>query len=168
MSISARSSAPQGLTPPESEGAFATLPDSVRTAWTTAYKRVRAGGDHLRGYAQTLGKHEKITALDALGFDWFAVDAAATFINNLPLPVQVFAGGSSLTAADDMENSLLPRGFVLDDMDGVPVWHRFADSAFISLRDDMIDGDLFLDGILTRERIATLPGFVVAAPHGRR
>jgi hypothetical protein len=28
----------------------------------------------------------------------------------------------------------------------------------------MIDGDLFLDGILTGERIATLPGFVVAAP----
>ena len=148
---------------PESESRFAGLPEAERMPWWDSLKRIVVGPPSIIQYAARVGLHEK-TSYDGTGPDWFAVDRAMAIWQAPPHGVTILGGDADMTEAEGFDFALPPRGFVNEDIDGVSVWHRFADNAFASaLKDEAIEGDLFDDGLMTSLRLAVLPGQLIGS-----
>lgn len=98
---------------------------------------------------------------EALGFDFFAVDRSLTF-GGEQLPVTMLLGDAPFPERERVHAALAARGFALELLGEVPVWHRFEDGEiFVSDRDL---GDPFGGHIGAAARIALLPGMLVGAP----
>jgi hypothetical protein len=151
-----------GVAAPASEAAFAAMAPAERQAWAAAYHRVVAGPEALRNFGQVI-EQDKATVRKSLGFDWFSVDRAFGFWAP-PLGVTVLAGEPALTGKADFDKALTRRGFARRAVKGVTVWHRLDDDVTaLGLKDDFAAGDVLLGRIPRSERIAVLPGAVVAA-----
>ncbi len=152
-----------GVATSQSEASFADLPEAERMAWYDSLKRITIGPPSIIQYAARVGFHEK-TSYDGTGPDWFAVDRAMAAWQAPPHGVTILGGDEDMTDPEGFDFALSPRGFVNEEIDGVSVWHRFADNAIASaLKDEAIEGDIFDDGLMTSLRLAVLPGRLIGS-----
>ena len=152
-----------GVPTPADEKSFAASPKADLETWMRGVFRIKVGPPSILRYAGRVGVHAK-TSYDAVGPDWFAVDRAMALWQAPPHGVTLVAGDEDLTDPEGFNFALPPRGFVRDEVDGIPFWHRFADDAIASeLNDEAIEGDIFDTGMMTGLRIAVLPGMLAAA-----
>lgn len=153
-----------GIATPESEEALVALPKAEQDAWMRSLFRLQTGPELLFNYLQRIG-HRKIRAREAVGFDLFQVDRALAALQFPPQSLMMLAGEDDLSDPENFEDALLPRGFARDEVDGVPVWHRYADNVIVKLKDEASEGDIFADHLPRGKRIAVKPGLLIATNH---
>ena len=148
------------------EQVFADWPVEQREAWRANLRRVSAGPHLLNAYGHQIGSLDA-AMVDTVGVDFFAIDRAMVFWEQPAYgSVQVLAGDPPIADLGAMRDwsDLFSRGFLLSDIDGVPVWHRYEDNEMaFSLIDrssyaDPLDGDMNAS-----VRLAVLPDRLVVA-----
>ncbi len=158
-----------GLPHPEAEtdlgdGAteiFDQWPTELYDAWITNLRRLTAGPRDLVMYGRMMGATDEVMAYTT-GLDFFAIDRAIEFWDGPE--VQVLAGSGPIADPHDLrhESDLGVRGFALTDLDGVPVWHRFADDTVtFMLTDEGARSDPFDADMMRAARLAFLPDMTV-------
>ncbi len=142
-----------GIAPPASEAGFAAMPDDARQAWAAAMRRVIVGPPDLLLYPSGIGRWQA-TSVEALGIDWFAIDAAMTFWQP-PSTVTVIAGAPGLADPAAVGAALTARGFAERQVDGFTAWHRLDDFQLaLGDKDPLAEGDFLAGRIPRASRVA--------------
>jgi hypothetical protein len=151
-----------GIAPPASEAAFAAMPEDAQKAWAAAMRRVNAGPPDVLSYPSGIGRRDA-TSLEALGIDWFAIDAAMTFWQP-PSTVTVLAGAPGFADPAAIGAALTARGFEERRLDGFTVWHKLDDNQLaLDQKDPLADGDFLAGRIPRASRVAVGDDVVVHA-----
>jgi hypothetical protein len=151
-----------GVEPPGSDAEFAALDDARRAAWIDAMRRIQSGPTEVLGYPMGIGQRA-VGSVEALGINWFEIDAAMTFWQP-PSTVTVIAGGAGFADPAKIGAALTARGFSERQLDGFAVWHRLDDNAMaLGQKDDLAEGDFLVGRLPRASRVAVKDGIVVHA-----
>ncbi|MCB1500423.1 MAG: hypothetical protein KDK07_11655 [Bauldia sp.] len=151
-----------GVATPDSEDAFADLPRDAQKQWLAAMGRVMVGPPDVLTYPAGIGRRP-VTSREALGIDWFGIDAAMTFWAP-PSLVTVIAGAPDFDNPAVVGAALAARGFEVREVGGFDVWHRFDDDQMmLGLDDRLAEGDFLLGNIPRAGRVAVRPEMMVHA-----
>jgi hypothetical protein len=148
-----------GVATPPSEAAFEALTEDERLDWAHAWVRAVLGPDWLRGYMTIDGSGPDKMA-HRVGFDFFDIDQAFWF-GAEPQKVMVFAGDGAFADPERLGAALKARGFGVETVDGVQVWHRYEDDGY-SVLDEPTLADPLGD-IGGARRVAVLPHVLASA-----
>jgi hypothetical protein len=129
-------------------------PARSEQALMTNARRMVAGPRELREQAlYMIGDMRPV-----MGFDWFDIEQAMSFWAP-PRAVIVLAGAEPLGDGGAMSAALEPRGFSMEMIEGVPVWHRYDDFQIDLRYREMADP---FGGAMGRSaRIAVQPGLLI-------
>lgn len=149
-----------GLRVPASEDEYRTFSKAERLAWSEAMRRVSVGPADVIAYPVLIGPRVS-SAHDALGIDWFGIEAAITFWQP-PSIVTAIVGEPEFADPEKMDAALSARGFERDGFDGFAVWHKLDDNALaLGDKDPLTSGDFLMGRIPRASRIAVTDGMVV-------
>lgn len=149
-----------GVVPPSSDAEFDSLDGERRGAWIDALRRIQAGPPEVLGYPIGIGLRAA-GSVEALGINWFDIDAAMTFWQP-PDTVTVVAGGAGFAQPGRIGAALAARGFAERQLEGFAVWHHLDDNAMaLGQKDDLAEGDFLLGRLPRASRVAVKDGLVV-------